>query len=111
MILARLTRNSLLAAFGVALSGCMHVPVTTLYKLWSFDMATADPAILRVATRVPSYFSARPNGALPAGKILTSTYLLVNPAVGYLPVLEDIDLRQEISQTDLAEKLPACPAA
>jgi hypothetical protein len=50
------------------------------------------------------------NGALPAGRILTSTYLLVNPADGYLPVLEDIDLRQEISQTDLAGKLPACPA-
>jgi hypothetical protein len=50
------------AFVSAVLAGCMHVPATTLYKLWSFDMATADPSILRVATRVPSYLSARPNG-------------------------------------------------
>ena len=49
-------------------------------------------------------------GALPAGPILTSTYLLVNVAEGYLPVLEDIDLRTEIGEKDLTGKLPACVA-
>jgi hypothetical protein len=49
-------------------------------------------------------------GPLPAGAILTSTYLKVSEADGYLPVLVDIDLRKDLGDAALVERLPACAA-
>jgi len=199
MSTSRALRLPLLASVCFVLGGCMHVPVTTLYKLWSTDMAAADPALMRVATRTPRALAPRPGGvkltytawrdgdkdkrvytfvlaeanepgelaplakykragdavtafrlsasdaqqlrtlqaesreetssikgkphgeigisadacrreALGSGPILTSTYLLVSQADGYLPVLEDIDLRQELSASEFAAHLPLCGA-
>jgi hypothetical protein len=192
---ARFTRSWLQSMFATScVGGCGHVPVTTMYKLWSFDMATADPGVLRAAMRVPSVLAPQPGGvklsfttwrdgekdrhvhdfvlsevrepaelarltkyrkrgdvisayrlapadvvalrqlqaenlstkmhgelgvsadacrtgALPGGQILSSTYLQLTAADGYLPVLEDIDLRKEIGDQDLKQKIPPCAAA
>lgn len=197
MSTSRACHLAVLAHAVLVLGGCMHVPVTTLYKLWSTDMAAADPGLMRVATRTPRGLAPRPGGvkltytawrdgdtvkrvytfvlaeaneaaelaplakykrvgdvvsafrlnaadiqqlralqaesreetasikgkphgeigisadacrreALGSGPILTSTYLLVSPADGYLPVLDDIDLREELGVGDLATHLPPC---
>lgn len=47
-------------------------------------------------------------GPLPAGPILSSTYLKVAAGGAYLPVIEDIDLRAEIGEPALAEHVPPC---
>ncbi len=47
-------------------------------------------------------------GPLPAGPILSSTYLKVVAGGTYLPVLEDIDLRAELGEVALAEHVPPC---
>lgn len=181
----------------VFLAGCGHVPVTTIYKLWSFDFAHADPGALRAAIRVPEALMARPGGAkltlthnssgstapvvetfvleevkdprelqqlgrygrsgypitayklaaadvqklknlqaeinaaraagkadargnlgvsidachrksMPQGALLSSTYLKLDEEAGYMPLMEDVDLRKEISPEDLAKQVPQC---
>jgi hypothetical protein len=196
------TRTARVAGFtmlSLGLSACGHVPVSTLYKLWSFDMATADPAFLRAAVRTSSGLRPRPDGVtltvtasrdgdkdktvhtlvlqeikdpaelaglaafqktgthiaayrlsqsdsasvrqlqaalrgpsgkspgtgqasigigaqacrqgpLLAGPILTSTYFNAGGSDGYLPVLVDVDLRQELDAKSLAESIPQCGA-
>lgn len=187
------------AAVAALVGGCMHMPVATIAKLWSFDMTTADPAVLRTAVRGPDVLRTRPGGVklvlttwhdgapqrttrtfvleeiaeaeelarlqrhrrkgeaiaafrlaaadiavmrglqqenraaaagaktkargsigvsadacragpLPSGPILTTTYLLLDPADGYLPLLEDVDLRKEIEPAKLATDIPPCEA-
>ena len=44
-------------------AGCGHIPVSTMYKLWPFDTATADPAGLRAAIRIPAALRPRDGGA------------------------------------------------
>lgn len=184
-------------AFTAFVGGCGHVPISTMYKLWSFDAATADLAVLRAAVRYPSVLVPRPGGVvfsfsswvegekdhhqndfvleetrepvevialahyrrpgetvsayrlsdadvdkvrklqaehqakkrtalaqvhsemsvkadacrqgpLPGGQIRTSTYLKVSPKDGYMPVIEDVDLRAELGEAALAEHLPPC---
>ncbi len=56
------------AAAGAALSalvagGCSHVPLTTVYKLATFDPANADPTVLRAALRYPEALAVRKDGA------------------------------------------------
>jgi hypothetical protein len=180
----------------LAEGGCTHVPLMTMAKLVTFDMATADPAILRVAARTPAVLMPRPDGTvltlavgperaadrrvdrfvleqvsdsreidavarlqrsgdrvfvyqlsrtdvqrvrhaqaqyrdlkqrgergrlnigvsskacrqgqLPAGAILTSTYLKVSESDGYLPLLVDIDLRKELGEAAALEQVPEC---
>lgn len=55
----RLTAFAILCAI---LGGCMRVPVSTLYGLWSVDMTTADPGLMRVAMRTPVGLAPRPGG-------------------------------------------------
>lgn len=50
-------------ATSLAVSGCAHVPAATLYKLWTFDMATADPSAIRAAIRYPKVLAPRAGGA------------------------------------------------
>ena len=171
--------------------GCGHVPVTTLYKLWSYDFAQADPGAIRAAIRVPAALAPRPGGAkltlehggvtdtfvleevtdrqerallspyarsgypvtvyrlasrdvtrlqelqkeinahrtagdknaggklavgieachrkgLPPGALLSSTYLKLDAEAGYMPLVEDVDLRKEIPADQLAEHVPPC---
>lgn len=45
-----------------------------------------------------------------AAPILTSTYLRLDHADGYLPVIEDMDLRSQVSADVLAAQIPPCPA-
>ncbi len=47
-------------------------------------------------------------GGIPEGAILTSTYLRLDPADGYMVVLEDFDLREELGAEKLASEVPAC---
>lgn len=46
-----------------SVGGCGHISAATLYKLWTFDMATADPAAIRAAIRFPKALAPRPGGA------------------------------------------------
>lgn len=47
-------------------------------------------------------------GELKTGKILVSNYLRLNVEQGYLPVLVDYNLRDEVEGKNLAELLPPC---
>jgi hypothetical protein len=51
------------AATVLALAGCTHVPVKTMWDLRRFDPMTADPALLRVAFAAPAVYAPRPGGA------------------------------------------------
>ena len=180
----------------LALAGCGHVPVATMWKLSSLDATTIDPAALRVAVRYPAILAPRPggakltlttvaagggpplkttyvlvedgpgpaalavrvherhgdrlslfklspddvararlqqqehrqaaaagrrgtgnleagvdacrNGPRPDGALLASTYLLFEPAQGFLPVVVDIDLRREFGAETIDAQLPPC---
>lgn len=192
----RFARTLAAAALMAFVAGCAHVPVSTIYKLWSFDVLAADPAVIRAAVRYPASLSPRPrgakltvtmtggallkpevrefiledatspadlgelepykrdgypvrafrlsdrdviavrdllhalregkargetrsgnigvaidachNGGLPKRAILTSTYLKLDKANGYMTVLEDIDLRREFGDAEMAKHVPAC---
>lgn len=47
-------------------------------------------------------------GALPEGPILSSTFLKLDERDGYLPLLVDLDLRQEIGAAEFAKAVPPC---
>lgn len=185
------------ALLAAGLGGCGHVPVTTVYKLMTFDAATADPASFRAAVRYPGVLVPRPggvvfiysssagaesasnshafvleetrepseavaiaryarpgdtvtayrlsdadvravrklqaehramklsargnlkseisvkaeacrNGDLPKGAILSSTFLKLDASEGYLTVLEDVDLRSQLSAAELERNVPPC---
>ncbi len=55
-------RRYLLAPLALALSGCGHLPVSTMWALRNFDASTADPASLRAAIRIPEGLEPRPGG-------------------------------------------------
>ncbi|MCB1535535.1 MAG: hypothetical protein KDJ44_12615 [Rhodoblastus sp.] len=44
------------------LTGCGHVPVSTMWALRNFDSLSVDPAHLRAAVRLPRAFQPRPGG-------------------------------------------------
>ncbi len=184
----------LAALAALSLAGCGYVPVTTLYKLWSFDLLHADPAQIRAAARYPDALAPRPGGAkllvtiksgersdvrtfvleddtnaaelaavakyrragfslrvfrlaatdvalmrsvlkdlreakargdkatgslgisvdachmgvLPKQAVLTSSFLKLDTAAGYMTLLEDVDLRKEFGDNALAERVPPC---
>lgn len=51
------------AALPILLSGaCSHVPLSTIYHLATFDLASADPTALRAAIRHPSSLVPQPGG-------------------------------------------------
>jgi hypothetical protein len=52
-----------LTALSVLAAGCAHIPVSTMYTLWTFDMLAADPAAIRAAVRYPASLAPRPGGA------------------------------------------------
>jgi hypothetical protein len=196
MPLVTFARRGLAIVLFAVVAGCSHVPVSTMYKLWSFDVLAADPAAIRAAARYPASLAPRPGGAkltltitgakggapdvrvyvleetteapeltqvspyrrdgypirvyrlseqdaanvrallkelreakqraeqrsgsigvaidachtgeMPKKAILTSTYLKLVAASGYMTVLEDVDLRKEVGDTDLAKNVPPC---
>lgn len=180
--------------------GCASIPLGTIAKLWSFDIDTADPAVLRAAVRLPAYLAPRPGGVvlkvltwadgererheqafvleesfegaelaplstyrrkgdelhvyrvsatdvtvlrrlladhrekkrtgkakengtiavgaeacrrapLPSGPIPTSTYLKLDEQDGYLPLLIDLDLRNQLGESELSKNIPPCAAS
>lgn len=189
-------RRLLALSLATVLAGCGHVPVSTMYKLWSFDVLSADPSAIRAAVRYPESLMPQPGGAkltvtiagangaapdvrafvleettqgseltevsvhnragypirvyhlseldavkvqallkdmreakqnsekrsgsigvsidacrvkdLPNKAILTSTYLKLDTEGGYMTVLEDIDLRKEVTEAELEKTLPQC---
>ncbi|MEQ1715518.1 MAG: hypothetical protein ABL907_05975, partial [Hyphomicrobium sp.] len=50
-------------------------------------------------------------GPLPEGALLSSTYLQLAHTDGYMPLLEDMDLRAEIGEEALAMQIPPCGEA
>jgi hypothetical protein len=44
------------------LTACGHMPISTMYHLRNFDAATVDPAVLRVAVRIPETLEPQPHG-------------------------------------------------
>ena len=58
-----ITKWAGLAALPALLSGCGHVPVSTMVKLRSFDPLTVDVAALRIAMRAPGWLEPVPGGA------------------------------------------------
>jgi hypothetical protein len=179
------------AVVSLIAAACMHVPVSTMAELWSFDAAKADPAAVRAAVRLPEVLVPRPGGVvltlsisggstpephefvleearepmeiaaiaheqrpgtglyayrlskadaervrnlqrasmaasgrggtiavgakacrrgpLPAGPVVTSTYLQLDRRKGYMPLIVDIDLRSELGAAGLDKEIPPCP--
>ena len=48
----------------LAMSGCSHMPVTSMVKLARVDFETSDPAQLRAAIKLPRTLRPRPNGVV-----------------------------------------------
>ncbi len=48
----------------MAMTGCSHMPVTSMVKLARIDFETTDPAQLRAAIKLPRTLRAQPNGVL-----------------------------------------------
>jgi hypothetical protein len=46
----------------LAMSGCSHMPVTSMVKLARIDFETTDPAQLRAAIKLPRALRPQPNG-------------------------------------------------
>ena len=46
----------------LAITGCGHMPVTSMVKLARVDFETSDPAQLRAAIKLPRTLRPRPNG-------------------------------------------------
>jgi hypothetical protein len=181
----------------LALSACGHVPVTSIYRLRNADFATADPALLRAAVRIPAALVPLPAGvnldikswteggsdsreehfvlreltaetdlaalrseqragfaihvfridpadlprirelqatrrqldpktprqrrgslgisaeacragAVPDGPLLFTTYILLDPRDGYVPLTVDVDLRAIVQNKDLDSKFSPC---
>jgi hypothetical protein len=44
----------------LALSGCWHVPMSTLWRLRNVDMLELDPAALRLGARLPNWLDPQP---------------------------------------------------
>lgn len=51
-----------LALAALALSGCGHVPVLTIWKMRNFDPSKVDPNVVRAAVQVPDSLEPRPHG-------------------------------------------------
>lgn len=47
-------------------------------------------------------------GALPEGPIRASTFLMLEPAQGFMPVVVDLDLRRQFGDRALDANLPPC---
>lgn len=198
MSLLRSNCVALASCLALGMSGCMHIPVSTIYKLATFDVSSADPAVFRAAVRYSSGLDVLPGSAvltvtssgpasrgksidtfvleeakesgeiaaiaryrrsgmriavyrlnatdvvrvqnllsehrdaikrgmptgaksigvaaaachkagLPQGPILTSTYLRLDTAGDYMPVIEDLDLRSQLGSEALAKQVLPCP--
>jgi hypothetical protein len=181
----------------LALCACGHMPVTSIYRLRNADFATADPALLRAAVRIPAALMPLPagvnldikisteggsdgreehfvlreltsetdlaalqserragfaihvfridpadlprirelqatrrqlrpetrqqrrgslgisaaacrTGAVPDGPLLFTTYILLDPRDGYVPLTVDVDLRAIVQDKDLDSKFSPC---
>lgn len=60
----RFLRYALLLPGLMAMTGCSHMPVTSMVKLARIDFETTDPAQLRAAIKLPRTLRAQPNGVL-----------------------------------------------
>lgn len=69
---------------------------------------TQKAAGVKVIGSISAGVDACYQGELKAGKILVSNYLRLNLEQGYLPVLVDYNLRDEVDGKNLAELLPRC---
>ena len=58
-LLNQITRTGLICA---VLASCATIPVTSIYKLRNFDLATTDVSKLRVAVQIPQSIRIRPAG-------------------------------------------------
>ncbi|MEP0743103.1 MAG: hypothetical protein ABJM26_14135 [Anderseniella sp.] len=58
-LLNQMARTGLICA---VLASCATIPVTSIYKLRNFDLATTDVSRLRVAVQIPQSIRIRPAG-------------------------------------------------
>jgi hypothetical protein len=58
-LLNQIARTGLICA---VLANCATIPVTSIYKLRNFDLATTDVSRLRVAVQIPQSIRIRPAG-------------------------------------------------
>lgn len=91
-MVCRLRTALLMAMWGVGLSACGHVPITSLYALWKIDFETTDPAKIRAAIKVPRMIKPRPGGM----------HLRIIVKTGEAPeVVEDFALVEVTDQDEL----------
>ena len=62
MPLRALARYLAPLALAIAVTGCGHMPLTSMVKLARVDLETSDPAQLRAAIKMPRTLRPRPNG-------------------------------------------------
>lgn len=62
MIFGGLARSLLCLVLAIAVTGCGHMPITSMVKLARVDLETSDPTQLRAAIKLPRALRPRPNG-------------------------------------------------
>jgi len=99
-IQTRLLRAAAILLLGLA-AGCTRIPLGSLWALKQFSFETFDPAVLRVAVR------------LPVGVALKSDGLVVDAKVtreGEAPVAEHFVMHESRDKADLAGLAEVSPA-
>lgn len=95
--------RSLATFFGLALavtavSGCGHMPISSIYKLRNFDPATTDLGRLRVGVRVPRLFRPRTEGVtLEVSHWRTGDKKRTKELFHLVPSRDPGDLRESVS--------------
>lgn len=62
----------------------------------------------RGASNLEAAVDACRTGALPDAPLLASTYLMLDAAQGFLPVVVDVDLKRELGAENVEAHLPPC---
>lgn len=84
-LLNQIARTGLICA---VLASCATIPVTSIYKLRNFDLATTDVSRLRIAVQIPQSIRVRPAGVrmIVAARLENSSF---NQREAF--VLEELD--------------------
>ncbi len=120
-----LTERFILEAVPTALEGkTLNDAAKPGYQLYAYRLAPQDIPRLqqfrKVAKAKKAESGKKPKGSmgvgvdacrkteLPAGKIPMTTFLQLDRESGYLPLVVDYDLKQEVDGKDLAALIPPC---
>jgi hypothetical protein len=112
----RCFRRVMVLSAALAFAGCGTIPLASLPALSRIDIATTDPAVLRVAVRLPGAVKPRPGGVTMdavmresgAAERTATSYLMTSETGRYVVLTEDADLRSRPKVEGELEGLEPC---